>query len=60
MINAYKKRLEKIFSRIDKMATKGKDYYLEYNRYVDELLEKGDIQALQQCLLIFYKIDDEK
>lgn len=57
MINAYKKRLEKIFSRIDKMATKGKDYYLEYNRYVDELLEKGDIQALQQCLLIFYKID---
>jgi hypothetical protein len=57
MNNAYKKRLEKIFNRIDKMASKGKDSYLEYTRYIDELLEKGDIQPLQQCLYIFYKID---
>ena len=42
-MNPTRKKLEKIYNQIDKIATKGKDNILEYTRYIDELIV-GDEQ----------------
>ena len=57
MDKLYRKKLEKIFNRVDKLATKGRDQYIEYYKYIDELIQKGDYGAFQQMLYYFYEID---
>ncbi len=57
MKSLYRKKLDKIYKNIDKLAIKGKDNFLEYYKYVDELVEKGDFDSLQQVLYLYYKID---
>lgn len=57
MDKLYRKKLEKIFNKVDSIATKGRDYYIDYNNYINELVEKGDYGAFQQMLYYFYKID---
>ena len=57
MDKLYKRKLEKIFNKVDSIATKGRDYYMDYNNYINELVEKGDYGAFQQMLcLIILKI----
>ena len=56
-MNQDKKKIEKIFSRIDKLATKGKDQIQEYYKLIDELIDKGEYSYLNQCLSIFYEIE---
>jgi hypothetical protein len=56
-MNLYRRKLEKIANQIDKLATKGKDNYLEYHKYIDELINKGDYATFEEVLSIFYQID---
>jgi len=57
MANLYQRKLAKIQNNLDKLASKGKDNISEYYKYIDELVDKGDFQAFQQCLYYYYKID---
>jgi hypothetical protein len=57
MDKLYKKKLEKILNKIDKIAAKGKDSIQEYTNYVNELVEKGDFSTFVEVLYLFYYID---
>ena len=57
MTNLYTRKLEKIFNKVGQIASKGRDNKLEYTKYIDELIEKGDFVAFQEMLSIFYQID---
>lgn len=52
-----KKKIEKIYSQIDKLATKGKDQIYEYHKLIDDLISKGDYNYLELTLFYEYKID---
>ena len=52
-----KKKIQKIFNQIDKLAAKGKEYILEYHKLVDELIEKGDYNYFELALFYSYSID---
>ena len=56
------KRINSIHSRLDKIALKGKDNYLEYSNYFNDLSQTGDYDNLLQCLYIHYsvKVDEIK
>ena len=56
-MNQDKKKIEKIFNKIDKLATKGKDQIQEYYKLIDELVDKGEYSYLEQCLCRFYEIE---
>jgi hypothetical protein len=60
MISDTRKKLEKIYTRIDKLATKGKEYIFEYYKLVDELIDKGDYSLFEQSMYYFYDIDITK
>lgn len=57
MDKLYKKKLEKIFNKVDKLASKGKDNIQEFIDYINELVEKGDYSAFIETVYIFYAID---
>ena len=57
MTNLYARKLEKIFNKVGQIASKGRDNKIEYTKYIDELIEKGDFVSFQEMLLIFYQID---
>jgi hypothetical protein len=52
-----KKKIEKIYSQIDKLATKGKEYIYEYHKLIDDLITKGDYNYFEQTLYYKYNID---
>ena len=56
-MNQDKKKIEKIFNKIDKLATKGKDQIQEYYKLIDEIIDKGEYSYLEQCLSKFYEIE---
>jgi hypothetical protein len=56
-MNLYKRKLAKISNQVEKIATKGKDNFIEYYKYIDELVAKGDYAAFEQALYYFYQID---
>lgn len=60
MSNTYKKRLIKIFNKLNKLALKGKDNYNEYSKYINELVDKGNYSEFEDVLLIYYEIDITK
>jgi hypothetical protein len=55
-----KKAIDSIRSRLDKIALKGKDNYLEYSNYFKELSVNGNYDNLLQCLSIYYLVDVDK
>lgn len=55
-----KKAIDSIHKRLDKIALKGKDNYLEYSNYFKELSANGNYDNLLQCLYIYYLVDIEK
>jgi hypothetical protein len=57
MNNLYRKKLEKIFTKIDEHASKGKDNFFEYYKYIDELIDKGDYPVFKEVLYLFYNIN---
>jgi hypothetical protein len=52
-----KKKIEKIYSQIDKLATKGKEYIYEYHKLIDDLIIKGDYNYFEQTLYYKYNIE---
>ena len=55
-----KKAIDSIHTRLDKIALKGKDNYLEYSNYFKELSANGNYDNLLQCLYVYYLVDIEK
>ena len=55
-----KRKINKIYSQIDKIATKGKDNYLEYCQYVDDCISRSDYDNFLQCLYYFYSINIDR
>ena len=60
MQTAIKIKIEKIYKKIDKIAKSGRDYQMDYKKYLDELLTKGDYEYFQMCLEVYYDIDIRK
>jgi len=56
-VNYNRKKMNKIYDKIDKLAVNGKEYIHEYHKYIDELIEKGDYNYLELTLFYFYFID---
>ena len=52
-----RKKIEKIYSQLDKIATKGKEYIYEYHKLIDDLIIKGDYNYFEQTLYYKYDID---
>jgi hypothetical protein len=59
-MDLYKRRLIKIKRKIDSIAKVGMDNFLEYYKYIDELINKGDLSSLQELLELEYNIDTQK
>jgi hypothetical protein len=57
MINPIKFEIDKIYNKIDKIAKKGSDSYLEYYIYIDSLVTTGKYSFLLDTLNIKYDID---
>jgi len=55
-----RKKVDKIYGQIRKIALKGKDSSLEYHRLIDQIVDKGDYAYLEICLSDFYNIDVSK
>ena len=50
----YEKKLKKIRLSLEKYALKGKDNYIEFHKYVDDLVLKGDYNAFIEVLNTYY------
>lgn len=57
MSKEIRKKLEKIYTQIDKLAKKGKDNIFEYHKFVDDIINKGQYGDFEQCLYYYYEID---
>lgn len=57
---ADRKKIDKIYLQIKKLASKGRDYSLDYDRLVDDIVIKGDLAHYQMCLADYYNIDTDK
>jgi len=55
-----RKKVNKIFGQINKIAQKGKDNNLEYQKLIDDIIKKGDYSHLEICLAELYNIDPTK
>jgi hypothetical protein len=53
----YEKKLSKIYLKFEKLALKGKSYWIEFYNLVDELVEKGDYGAMTDSVYYYYGID---
>jgi uncharacterized membrane protein YcgQ (UPF0703/DUF1980 family) len=54
-----RKKIDKIYKAIDKIAKKGKDNIQEYKDFIDLLIDKGDYGFLEQTLYQYYDIQIE-
>lgn len=57
MSNLYRRKLQKIYNKVDSIALKGRDNFIEYYKFIDEIVEKGDYGAFEQSLYYYYAID---
>jgi len=55
-----RKKVDKIYKQLNKIALKGRDHKAEYHRYVDSLVDKGDYAYLEMCMSDRYDIDVTK
>ena len=51
------KKIKKIYNELNSIAKVGRNNYLEYFNYVDELVNKSQYSLLNTCLLLNYGID---
>jgi len=54
---SFKKDIDKIYQKIDKIAKLGKDSFQEYYDYIDEVITKQQYGVFTQVLLIKYNFD---
>ena len=57
MSKELRKRVDKIYKKIDLIAKKGKDNVFEYYKYIDELVDKGEYSNFELALYYNYNID---
>jgi hypothetical protein len=57
MNKIYRRKLEKIYKKIDLIAKGGKNNIYEYFRYVNEIIDKQDYAIFEQMLLLYYDIN---
>lgn len=55
-----KKRVDKAYLKIDSIAKKGKEGYIEYKGYIDELIDDHKYYILEGVLERKYKLDTYK
>lgn len=60
MNSLYKRKLNKIYKKINKISSEGKDNILEYYKYLNELVEKGDYSVLEEVVNLYYNVDITK
>ena len=53
-----KKRIDKIYNSINRVALSGMNNLLIYKNLVDEIIQRGEYDYYVQCLLYNYDIDD--
>jgi hypothetical protein len=51
------KRINQIYQKVDSIAKRGKDGYLDYVSYLDELISQGEWSIFQDMMLKKYQID---
>lgn len=52
-----KKRILRIYNKITQIAQKGRDSYIEYYNYIDNVIANGEYSLLQDLYLDIYNID---
>jgi hypothetical protein len=57
MQNPTKLEIDKIYTKIDKIAKIGSDNYLEYYLYIDSLIRRGQYSLFIDCLDIYFNYD---
>lgn len=57
MSNLFRRKQQKIYKKIDNIATKGRDSKNEFYKYVNELIDNGDYGDMEQVLYDHYEID---
>ena len=57
MSSDIRKKLEKYYYKIDKLAVKGKDKIFDYYKLIDEFIDKGEFDGFSQTLYYYYEID---
>jgi hypothetical protein len=57
MSSDIRKKIEKYYNRIDKLAVKGKDKIFDYYNLVDEFIDKGEFDNFNQTLYYYYEIN---
>jgi hypothetical protein len=53
----YERKLKKIVLNIERLALKGKENYIEFSKYVDSLVARGDYSPLIEVLYTWYSFD---
>lgn len=57
---SFKKEINRIYTKIDKIAKVGSDNYQEYYNYVDDLITSSQYGILTQVLLLKYDFDSDR
>jgi hypothetical protein len=57
MDKLYNRKVTKIYKKLDSLSSKGKDNILEYYKYIDEIIDKGDYSVFEQVINLYYGID---
>lgn len=50
-------KIKQIYQKVDSIAKKGKDGYLDYSSYLDELVNQGEWSLFEDMMLKKYQID---
>lgn len=58
--NETRAKVNKIFSRVTKLAEGGNANMMDFNRYVDELLANGELDLFKTCMVTSFNIDMDK
>jgi len=57
---SFKKDIDKVYQKIDKIAKLGRDSFQEYYNYIDEVITKQQYGLFTQVLIIKYNFDPTK
>ena len=56
----YKQEIQKIYKKLDSLAKRGVDAYLEFREYIDELIGYGQYSIFDDVMVTKYNIDIKK
>jgi len=56
----YRVEVEKIYKKVDSLAQRGVDAYLEFREYIDELIDYGQYSIFDDVMLTKYGLDVKK